>query len=128
MARDYLAVARQLRVKAADPAVSGEERRALLDKAAELEAKYRNSSSATTDQTTVTATDGRQGRTVTINLNHSPFWAETLRHLKENQWRWNSEYYDEDGTPRTSGPDLDDVYEEEYKYEIGEDDGESPDA
>lgn len=137
---DYLAKARALRAKAADPVVPPAESAALLEKARELEAKYRNGSSPFTNDTTVT---GRDGFTF---FGVPPFgspewdkWAEAIRKerqaqaqrvaddLLRNQWRWNTEYYDQFGRPRPQrSPDHDDIMEETYKFDP-EDDPEDED-
>jgi hypothetical protein len=134
---DYLAKARALRAKAADPAVPAAERRALLDKATELESKYRNPSSSFTFDTIIT---GRDGIPPWSSGPAWDAWAEAIRNarktqaekiaedLRNNQWRWNSEYYDRFGNPKPYvDPDLDDVYEEDYRYDPEEDEDEGYD-
>jgi hypothetical protein len=55
--RDYRETIRALRAKAADPAVPDSERKALNEKADKLEAKYSNSTSPFTYDTTVIGRD-----------------------------------------------------------------------
>ena len=116
--RDYARIARALRAKAADPVVPPAERAALLEKATELETKYRNANSRFTDDTTTTSRDG-------FPAYGSPEWtiwaesfnAERRRHaqkiaedLARNQWRWNNGGFD------------DDYMEDTYKYEPEDED------
>lgn len=123
---DYAAKARALRAKAADPVVPDVERRALLEKARELEAKYGNANSPFTNDTTVLGRDGRPPY-------GSPGWytwvevqrmyrqqqaTQTAEDLAREQWRWNTEYYDIHGNPRRNEADTDDDYlEETYAWE-----------
>lgn len=121
MAFDLLDRARKLRAKAADPAVPVPERALLVEKAKELEERYRKENPPLTNQT-IPPTPPRFG---------APDWdevaqvfhdvrmqraAKIAQDLLDNQWRWNTEYYDRDGNPTQPGPDVDDIYEEEYKY------------
>lgn len=120
---DNLDRARKLRAKAADPAVPPAEAKTLREKAAELEAKERKLNSPPTDNTSATGFGNHP------EYGTTPWeeWAKTFndarlrkaqqvaQDLLKNQWRWNSEYYDENGKPY--GPDVDDIMEEDYKYE-----------
>jgi hypothetical protein len=130
---DYLAKARQLRVKAADPAVPKPEREALEKKARELETKYGKVNFPFTDDTTVTdRSGGAEGDLFTngawiyypkpdpMNRATATYWAEYLQKLAENQWQWNTEYYDKDGNPRVQ--EEEDIVEEEYRYDEEESD------
>lgn len=118
---DYLRKARALRAKAADPVVPAPEAKALLEKAAELEAKYRNSNSPFTDETTVTSRDGRpsygsplyEAWVDAMNIRRQAQAQKIAEDLLENQWMWNTEYYDKDGKPRPTEADED----EDYGYE-----------
>lgn len=127
MPRDYQETIRALRAKANDRATGPDERAALLAKANEMEAKYGNSNSGSTDDTTIFSRDGR-GRwvpwtpPVPAPTHTAEFWREYLTNLAARQWMWNTEYYDRDGNPVTK-PDVDNIYEEEYRYEPEEEDG-----
>lgn len=138
---DYLRLARELRAKAnyVPPPASGltavgpEEKAALLAKAREFEAKHAEAVtqySRFTDDTTVTSRDGRPP----YGTRDWDEWFEVMKNIRKaqaeriaedlqrNQWRWNSEYYDQDGKPKPQrSPDYDDIMEETYKYDPGED-------
>jgi hypothetical protein len=118
---DLLDRARKLRAKAADPAVPKPERDALIEKAKELESRHRNLNPPPANQT-IPPTPGTFG---------TPDWEEVARvfndarmrraakiaqDLLDNQWKWNTEYYDKEGNPKQPGPDLDDIIDEDYKY------------
>ncbi len=113
---DYAAKARALRRKAADPVTTPGERESLLAKARELEAKYPDAKggyfSFTIQDTTITSRDGRPSGGYTPS---DAFWTEYMERLVRNQWQWNSEYYNRDGSPVV--PDEDAMYEEAYKYD-----------
>lgn len=131
MPRDHAETIRALRAKAADKTVTPEESAAFKAKADELEAKYGNSSSPPTDETTVNMADEAVRRLWEDILR--PTWQrpttvrpsnqawEEVRRLAENQWQWNDKYYDRWGNPRKTEADQDDLYEEQYKYAPGED-------
>jgi hypothetical protein len=134
---DYLRTARLLRAKAADPVVPETERRALLDRAEKLEAKYRKPNSPPTDNTATSTGPptgpfsynstfvywdfpGPDGKTPPpTDEDLRKYWV-VLQDLLKNQWMWNTEYYDKDGNPRPQ-PDVDDIYEEDYKYDEDDD-------
>lgn len=126
---DYTGKARALRAKAADHAVTPEERKILLAKAEELEAKYGKQSSPITDDTTTTSRDGRYNPfayrgghfewTWDVPPQPRPFdqeeWQrrnraawEQLWNLHRSQEQWNRPH------------DEDVIYEEKYKYEPGD--------
>lgn len=118
---DYAQKARALRAKAADPVVPEAERQALLEKAAELEAKYSKPNSPFTDQTTVTSRDG-------FGKSAYDLWVEAQNRIRyeqarkvaedllKNQWIWNSEYYDRNGKPHANEADTDNVEDYGYKW------------
>jgi Protein of unknown function (DUF2786) len=123
---DWPNIIRALRAQAADPGIGEAERAAFTEKADKLEAKYGNSSSPSTDDTTVT---GRDGRWVRQPAGFRPtadqeYWDEYMRNIVKNQYQWNTKYYDKDGNPKPGygGPDVDDLYEDEFKYDGKEDD------
>lgn len=121
---DYAQKARALRAKAADPVVPDVERRALLEKARELEAKYGNSSSLFTGDTTVTSRDGFFYPTGTTHRATTvPPSAEAWRatwNLFHNQHLWNKPPAEEDIIEENyrEAPDED----EDYGYDILEGD------
>lgn len=109
---DYLRTARLLRAKAADPVVPDTERRVLLEKAAELESKYRNRNSPSANDTTVI---GRGGYTGPVD----DYWTNFLRYadamrqtedLLRRQHQWNKP------------PEDDDITEEQYRYQPEDED------
>jgi hypothetical protein len=130
---DYLAAAKAFRAKAAATPYP-EEAKTLLAKAAELEAKYGNRSSPSANDTTTTSRSGQWDYSNTEYL----AWAEAIRRhrqaeamrvaedLLKNQWRWNREYYDQNGNPFDTGPnpnpDPDDLIAEEYKTDPEDED------
>jgi hypothetical protein len=129
---DKLDRARKLRAKAASPAVTAPEAKMLREKAAELEAAYRKDNPPPTNHTTTFTGDSFWLRGGSAPKYDSKEWneaADTLndarmrqaakiaKDLLDNQWRWNTEYYDKDGNPVQARPDVDDIYEEDYKYE-----------
>lgn len=116
---DYLRLARELRAKAdyVPPLGSGlqpvgeAERAALLAKAGELEARYRNSSSRSTDQTIPV---GAFGFTVNwpteTEVQRQARYAESMRQtwdLYQRQHQWNKE---------------EDIVEEDYQHEPEDED------
>lgn len=127
MPRDHLATIRALRAKAADPAVTPDEAKALTEKADELAEKYGNPSSPPTDDTTVTSRDGfwtppsymydpdgtfnpfRRPPGFTDPQAASKAW-ETLRDLHKNQHKWNRP------------PDEADLVEEDYQSDPEDED------
>jgi hypothetical protein len=130
---DNLDRARKLRAKAADlNATTPAEREMLLEKARELEAKHRKLNPPPTDNTTTftgdsfwlhgapppkySSTEWNEAAD-TLNDARMKRAAKIAQDLLDNQWRWNTEYYDKDGNPVQARPDVDDIYEEDYKYE-----------
>jgi hypothetical protein len=114
---DYARTARLLRAKAADPVVPDAERQALLEKAQDLETRYSNGKPSTINDTTVTSHDGRSYRPEPQSwYSQHRYSQQVLFDLLKNQWQWNTEYYDRNGTPKPAGPTADDLYEETYKY------------
>jgi hypothetical protein len=98
------------------------ERRALLDRADALEAKYGNSNSPSTDDTTVTGNDGywsvrftswQTAETFADQERRARAAWDTLWDLHRNQAAWNKEW-------DRSTPDEDDLISEEYKYDHDE--------
>ena len=130
MPRDYLDIARKLRVLAADRATPDEQRPALLKRAAELEEKYApkpNPTSPPTYDTIITngirITWAPGARPNTFTTDHRTPWPDgklfdsILDELVKNQWMWNTEYYDRYGNPKPQTPKPEeDIVEEKWQY------------
>lgn len=119
--RDYRETVRALRAKAHDPVTPEPEREACLAKASELEAKYGNVTSRVTDDTIIINRSGGYNPFARKPGWRQPdysdeYWNRYLADLLNRQWMWNREYYDQDGNPVTK-PDVDNIYEDDYKYD-----------
>ena len=122
---DYAAKARALRAKAADRAVTQQEREALLAKADELEKKhgtggYFNFTVHAPDDTTVTDRTGRTGqwyRPPSPGFRpaaDSEFWTDYMANLLRQQHMWN----------RTWNSEEEDIVEETYAWQPEDDEDE----
>lgn len=113
MARDYAALVASLRRKAADPVVPDTERRALLERASEIEKNHPEAvteSSPFIDDTTVTGRDGRMPWQYDENGHFNPFarppgYEERVYHdyFHQNPWGGKS-YYATDARTRFTKP------------------------
>jgi hypothetical protein len=118
---------RALRELAEHPNTPEHEAALARDRLKAMEAKYGNSNSRSTDNTTTTNRSGQPGFRYRYGSPDWNAWADEYNaqrrktaeqiaeELLRNQWIWNSEYYDMNGNPRPT--EADNTNEDEF-YDI----------
>ncbi len=128
---DYYAMYAKLLQRAGHHGTPPAEAAACREKATEIMQKHlqpdtHNSHSPFTDQTAVTGRDGHPWEPPFGTKLHDE-WTDAVNKIRQqqaqrvaedlamNQWRWNTEYYDQHGNPKANEADLDET-EDKYTY------------